>query len=215
MARPSRSGGKASVTRARRPGSTKGRNPAKAKRGATKPTTTRLKRSSGSSLARDLNEAREQQAATAEILKVIASSPSDVQPVFEAIVANAARLIGGVSAGVYRFVDNFVYLAALNPAGDETVRATFPRRIGESSDHFIHAKAGKVVEITDTENQPRARLRDIARARGFRSIIYVPLRSSGVVIGAIAVSRRQPGRFVTHQVDLLQTFAGQAVIAIE
>jgi hypothetical protein len=90
-----------------------------------------------SALAKELQEAREQQAAAAEILKVIASSPGDVQPVFDAIVVSAARLIGGFSAGVYRFVDDFVHLAAtttVSPAGDEVVRANFPRPIGD--DHF-------------------------------------------------------------------------------
>jgi len=76
-----------------------------------------------------LKEAREQQAATAEILKVIASSPGDVQPVFETIVASAARLIGGFSAGVYRFVGDMVHLAAFTPTtpeADAALQAMFP-----------------------------------------------------------------------------------------
>jgi GAF domain-containing protein len=138
-----------------------------------------------------------------------------VQPVFEAIVANAARLIGGFSAGVYRFVEDFIHLEALNPAGDEALRATFPRPIGDRGDHFRRAKAGEVVEITDTEDQPRSRLKQVARSRGFRSIVYVPLKSSGTSIGVIAVSRQTVGSFPAHQIELLQTFADQAVIAIE
>src|SRR5262245_1027856 len=114
MARSSKTGGR-SVAKTRKAGSAKGRNPATTKRRIVPPAN-RPKRASVQGLGNELKEAREQQAATAEILKVIASSPSNVQPVFEAIVANAARLIGGFSAGVYRFVDDFIHLAALSPA---------------------------------------------------------------------------------------------------
>jgi GAF domain-containing protein len=163
-----------------------------------------------------LQEAHEQQAATAEILKVIASSPGDVQPVFDAIVVSAVRLIGGFSAGVYRFVDDSVHLAAtttVSPVGDEVVRANFPRPIG--GDHFRTVLGGEVVEFADTEDQANARLKEVARVRGFRSIVYVPLKSARTSIGVIAVSRKTTGAFATHHVELLQTFAEQAVIAIE
>ncbi|WP_439394622.1 PAS domain S-box protein [Bradyrhizobium sp. PMVTL-01] len=162
-----------------------------------------------------MKDAREQQAATAEILKVIASSPSDVQPVFEAIVANAARLIGGFSAGVYRFVDGMVHLEAaksVTPAGDALLRASFPRPI---ADHFAVALAGHVLQIADIEDNPNERLKELGRLRGFRSVLYVPLKSSGMSIGVIAVSRQTVGSFAAHHIELLQTFADQAVIAIE
>ena len=80
-------------------------------------------------LFNETREALERQTATADILKVIASSPDDVQPVFDAIVASANRLIGGFSAGVYRFVDDIVHLAAItpvSPAGDEVIRVEPP-----------------------------------------------------------------------------------------
>src|SRR2546429_4675760 len=81
-------------------------------------------------LFNDLKKALERQPATADILKVIASSPSDVQPVFEAIATSANRLIGGHSTAVLRFVDGVSHLAAFtptNPAADEKVEASFPR----------------------------------------------------------------------------------------
>ena len=199
MARSSRTGGKASAAKTRKARSATGRTPGKTKRSAA-PTVVGSKRSRAPGFGDELKEACEQRAVTAEILKVIASSPGDVQPVFKAIVANAARLIGGFSAGVYRFVEDFIHLEALNPAGDEALRATFPRPIGDSGDHFRRAKAGEVVEITDTEDQPRSRLKEVARARGFRSIVYVPLKSSGISIGVIAVSRETVGSFPAHPV---------------
>ena len=102
MARPSRTGGKTSEAKARNASPAKGRKTTKTKPRIA-PAATRVKRRSASDPSKDLKEAREQQAATAEILKVIASSPSDVQPVFDAIVASADRLIGGFSTAVYRF----------------------------------------------------------------------------------------------------------------
>src|SRR6187200_2661984 len=98
MARPSRTGSKTSGASARDAKPAEGRRTTKIKPRIT-PAATRVRRRSTSDPSTDLKEAREQQAATAEILKVIASSPSDVQPVFEAIVANADRLIGGFTTG--------------------------------------------------------------------------------------------------------------------
>ena len=206
-----RTGGK---TRARRASSAKGLNPTKTKQ-RTAPTPIRSKRAKIAEPGRELKEAREQQAATAEILKVISRSPDNVQPAFEAIVANAARLIGGFSAAVLRFVDGAVHLAAITamgPAEDEAVRTSFPRPM---SDVHTVLQTGKVLVIADTEEYSDALLKSMARVRGYRSVLYVPLKSSGSSIGAIAVTRKAAGSFAAHHVDLLQTFADQAVIAVE
>ena len=217
MARPSRTGGKTSEAKARNASPAKGRKTTKTKRRIA-PAATRAKRRSLSGPSKDLKEAREQQAATAEILKVIASSPSDVQPVFEAIVANADRLIGGFTTGVYRFVGGICHLEAftpVNPATDEMMKARFPRPIAGIW-HFERAHAGEIVEFADIETEDAALpLREIARARGVRSVLYVPLMSKGTAIGVILVSRRNPGPFSPHHVVLLRTFSDQAVIAIE
>src|SRR6476469_4671421 len=164
----------------------------------------------------ETREALERQTATADILKVIASSPSDVQPVFEAMVASANRLIGGSSKAVFRFIDGYGHLAAftpINPDADEKLKAAFPQRIADVP-MLRPAQAGEVLQIDATEKS-HERLRDIARARGFRSVLYVPLKSKETSIGVIATNRRTPGPFSAHDVQLLQTFADQAVIAIE
>ena len=168
-------------------------------------------------LFNETQEALERQTATAEILKVIAGSPSDTTPVFEAIATSANRLLGGFSTAVFRFVDDAAQLAAFtptNPAADDILRASFPRPVGDF-EAFRLAQHGKPIPITDTEDMAHAQIRDIARLRGFRSMLFVPLMNGSVPIGIISVTRLEPGSFAPHHVQLLQTFADQAVIAIE
>jgi GAF domain-containing protein len=166
-------------------------------------------------LFNETKEALERQTATAEILKVIASSPSDVQPVFEAIATSAKRLIGGFSAAVFRFVDDVGHLAAFTPtrpAADEVWKASFPRRLSDFPP-FEWVRGGEAAQIPDIEASPD--VRDLGRLRGFRSVLVTPLMSNGIPIGMVSVTRLEPGSFADHHVQLLQTFADQAVIAIE
>jgi two-component system NtrC family sensor kinase len=116
------------------------------------PAANRVKRRSDAGSSKELKEAREQQAATAEILKVIASSPSDTTPVFEAIATNAKQLIGGFSAAVFRFVADVGYLGAftpIDPAADETWKATFPRRLSDFLP-FEWVRNGEPAQVADT-----------------------------------------------------------------
>jgi signal transduction histidine kinase len=167
-------------------------------------------------LFNETREALERQTATAEILKVIASSPSDVQPVFDAIAASANRLLGGFSSTVFRFIDGMAHLKAFTPTtpeADEILQLTFPRPVADFAP-FQMTQAGEVMQIPDTEASTYE-LTEIARARGYRSMLFVPLMNKGVSIGFVAVTRAQPGTFADHHVQLLQTFADQAVIAIQ
>ena len=168
-------------------------------------------------LRRERDEALERQTATAEILKVIASSPSDVRPVFEAIATSAKRLLGGFSTAVFRILEATVHLAAftaVNPAADRALEADFP----QSTENFVAfrlAQHGEPVVIADTEDELHAPVRDIARLHGFRSMLWVPMVNGGVTIGIISVTRAEPGGFAPHHIQLLQTFADQTVIAIQ
>ena len=169
-------------------------------------------------LFNETREALERQTATAEILKVIASSPSDAQPVFEAIAASSNRLIGGFSTAVLRFVGDELHLAAftpVNPQADEVLKATFPRPLSEFP-HFMLVRDGETQQFADTESQDVSPvLRNLARLRGYRSMLFTPLMNNGKPVGIISVTRKEPGTFAAHHVQLVRTFADQAVIAIE
>src|SRR4029077_4456522 len=120
---------------------------------------------------------------TADILKVIASSPSDVHPVFEAIVQGAKRLLGGHSSGAYRIVDGMLHLEAftsVNPESDEALRNSFPVPSSEYP-QFALIEKGESFQFADTENAPEHQTR-VARARGFRSILLTPLTLAGTTV---------------------------------
>jgi two-component system NtrC family sensor kinase len=169
-------------------------------------------------LFNETREALERQTATADILKVIASSPSDVQPVFEAIAASSNRLIGGFSTAVLRFVGDVLYLAAFtpaNPKADAALKSSFPRPLSEFPP-FMLVRDGETQEYIDTEAESvHPLLRDLARLRGYRSMLFTPLMNGDKPIGIISVTRKEPGSFTAHHVQLVRTFADQAVIAIE
>ena len=217
MTRPSKTGGKASATKTRKASSIRGRKPNRTKRRRNATTAAPLKRSN---LGKELKEAREQQAATAEILKVIASSPGDVQPVFEAIAESAKRLLGSYHAVVTRVIDDTVHLAAFTAGGEEgdkALQSRFPMPLSGPGPNSRAARTGEIELVTDTETylDISEDFKKAARARGFRSVLVVPMLRNGVAIGTIATSRRQPGSFAEEEIDLLRTFADQAVIAIE
>jgi two-component system, NtrC family, sensor kinase len=169
---------------------------------------------------RTITEALDQQTATAEILRAISSSPTDVQPVFDTIVHSAARLLDGHSANVLRVAGDELQLAAMTPmneTADAETRATFPVPLTAAgvTTHVIQTRRPYVVADVETDPLVTPRLRHTAPLRGFRSMLVVPMVRHEQVIGAITVTRRTPGVFSEDEVTLLQTFADQAVIAVE
>ena len=165
----------------------------------------------------ELAQATEQQAATAEILRVISRSPTDAQPVFETIATAALKLCGARSANVLSYDGTRLHVAAMaivDPLGVEAMGSLFPRPASHDSAAGRAVLTCSVVVIADVLADPDYMSQQAAVAAGFRSILGVPLLRGGEPIGAIAVGRAEPGPFPASQIALLQVFAEQAVIAI-
>ncbi len=168
-------------------------------------------------LFNETQEALERQTATADILKVIASSPDDVQPVFEAIAERSNRIVDGRSTAVYSLVDGVAHLMAFTPTSpeaDAALRALFPRPLLETVFGEVISR-GELFQIGDIQDESFLQVaRNLAQLRGYRSLLFVPLLRDKQPIGAISVTRSAPGKFADHHIQLLRTFADQAVIAI-
>jgi GAF domain-containing protein len=169
---------------------------------------------------RELTEALDQQRATGEILQVISRSPTDVQPVFDAIARNARQLLDGHTVSVIRRIDDDLHLMAFSStdaAGEAVLKAFFPLRFDRipAAARVMEERISLVVTDTETDPEIPENVRELSRARGWRSVVWTPMIRDDTAIGMIAVSRREPGGFVDGEVALLKTFADQAVIAIE
>jgi GAF domain-containing protein len=209
-----------------------GRDPKSTKSKEAKPRVTRTSPKSDGARVRDLEkrlaealrdkaEAREQQTATAEILRVISQSQTEVQPVFDAILASGVRLCGARFGGVFRFDGELVHLVTSYewpeeqleavrrrfpmPPGDRSLaaRAIRDRRVAQTADYVADSRAGALPEwVPEGEQRPRG-------------TIAIPMLREASPIGAIVLARAEPGLFSDQHIALLQTFADQAVIAIE
>ena len=167
---------------------------------------------------RDLTESLEQQTATSEILRVISQSQRDVQPVFETIAANARKLCGAAFGAVFTVDGDLVRVAAVDSvdeAGLEAIARTFPMRPTRGSAIGRAALTGAVSYIPDVGLDAEYSLQSVAQAVGFRSSLSVPMLREGAPIGVIAVAGAEAAMFSERQIGMVQTFADQAVIAIE
>lgn len=167
-------------------------------------------------LALELGEARERQAATSEVLSLIADAPTDLAPVFDRIVKNAARLCQSVLSAVYRRDGDHVHLVAHDQFSAESVaavRKAYPAPLTSKNLISVAIRERRVVHEPDV--LVSGGYSELQKTSGYRSILIVPMLRDEVAIGAIAVMRLEPQLFPKAQVELLKTFAGQAVIAIE
>jgi signal transduction histidine kinase len=166
----------------------------------------------------ELREALEQQTATSDILQVIATSPTNVQPVLDAIAQNAARVCGASDAHVYR-VDgdrlrqaaHFGPIPGLEP--DESLPLNRESIIGRCIVDRLAIHTRDAATDLDPSEYPISV--QLQRRWGYRTALSVPLLRHGVAIGGIAIRRTEVRPFTPKQIELLQTFAAQAVIAIE
>src|SRR5215510_12804894 len=168
-------------------------------------------------LRRELAEARKQQTATSEILRVIGETRTDIQPVFDTIITSAVRLCGARMGVVFRFDGELVHFVAQHncpPKAIESLRRMYPRppQPDQVSGRAILARS--VAQIEDMLADQLYH-REQALAGEWRSILAVPMSREGVPIGAIVIARREVGHFPESHIELLKIFAHQAVIAIE
>jgi len=171
-------------------------------------------------LFEETQQALERQTATADILKVIAASPADVQPVLDAIVEKARSLVGNYSATLWRRVDSQLVLSALtktNQEGIATLLAHSPMALNDWEFFPRELQAGHTIHIPDIETHAELPeiWRNVARKRGYRAMLTVPMVREGRFEGLISVTRKLPGSFLPKEIELMRTFADQAVIAIE
>jgi signal transduction histidine kinase len=167
---------------------------------------------------RDLTETLEQQTATAQILEVISSSPTDIQPVMSAMVESAARLCDAQNAQIFQIEGSLMRLVARHGPVKSSLEAGEARPLTRGSVSGRVALERRTLRIDDLRVDLEAEYPDIAaaiRRQGIAATVGVPLLREGVAIGAITAFRTEARPFTDQQVALLETFADQAVIAIE
>jgi GAF domain-containing protein/DNA-binding response OmpR family regulator len=172
-------------------------------------------------LLNDVRESLQRQTATSQVLEVISSSPTQVQPVFEAMVARAAQLCQAHFSAVARFEDGLLHLVALNNLSSEEMAAfhsLFPRpptRTFVMGRAFVDAEPVQFEDVL-AEFDYDARTREVLqRVLKYRTFMAVPIIKDGQPIGVIGCARREVKPFTADQIGLVTTFADQAVIAIE
>jgi signal transduction histidine kinase len=166
-----------------------------------------------------VSESLEQQTATSEILQTIAQAQTDVQPVFDTIVRSAAQLCHANTTAVFLTDGHVLYHPANYGSSREVrtaIRANFPRPLDKETVSGAAILTRSIVQVPDIEEPSVTEFaRRVGRGAGFRSMLSVPMLRQGEAVGAINVTRPEPGSFSDAEVALLQTFADQAVIAIE
>jgi GAF domain-containing protein len=209
-------------TKSRKPANTRHRKTAEPNRSAT---SSAVRRASASATnlqeqferqARELEEARQERAAIAEVLRVISASPGELEPVFQAMLENATRICGAKFGILFRYEGGLFHPAASHdvpPAYDDFLhrQGPFEPKSGQLMGRLCQSKS--VIQIVDRATEPDPS--PSVRYAGARSSIVVPLLKQNDLVGAFFIYRTEVRPFTDKQIALVQNFAAQAVIAIE
>src|SRR5262245_42563357 len=170
---------------------------------------------SNADLQQALITALDEKAAIREVLPIVSSSTTNLEPVFEAILGSAVRLCRAAFGAIYRYDGHVVEFAGgYNLPAEQVLefRRQFPTRPHRGLLAMRAIMDEAVVQVSDLEQDGEFRDQQLTRAAGIRSMVALPLRREHMVIGAIAIARAEVGRFSNDLVDLLRTFADQGVI---
>jgi signal transduction histidine kinase len=172
-------------------------------------------------LTRALERALDQQTATSEILRAMSGSPTEVQPVFDAIVRSGLRLLHGYSASMMLLREgealDLVAYTSTSAEADASLVHVFPMplRTLPPGERAVRDRRPHAVEDVATAGDVSDVMRETGRRRGWHANLFIPMLREDVALGLISITRRDPGPFAADEIALLETFAAQAVIAIE